>query len=124
MELYYLIYSSVPARPMNDDELKELLHVSREANLKYSVTGMLIYLPEMFMQLIEGQRAHIEQLYQNIRKDSRHFQVNTVREGPIDQRFFPDWTMAFKQDDTGRGDIDILALEDKKVWQIFDILDA
>lgn len=123
MELYYLIYTSVPARPMSDSELEELLRISREANSRYEITGMLISLPESFTQLIEDPKAHIEQLYQNIQKDQRHFRVTILREGSIDHRFFPDWTMAFKKQDTPGTHADALSLHDDKVLQLFDILE-
>jgi hypothetical protein len=123
MDLYYLIYTSVPARPLKDDELQELLRVAREANMRFKVTGMLICLPESFIQLIEGSKAHIEQLYQNIQKDKRHLRVTTLREGLINQRFFPGWAMALKEQDTSRSYVDVLSLQDQKVLQLFDILE-
>jgi hypothetical protein len=123
MDLYYLIYTSVPARPMKDAELQELLSVAREANSRFEVTGMLICMPESFIQLIEGSHAHIEQLYKNIQKDRRHFRVITLREGPIIQRFFPDWAMAVKRQATHGTNEDILGLQDEKVFQLFDILE-
>jgi hypothetical protein len=123
MDLYYLIYTSVPARPLKDDELQELLSVAREANMRFEVTGMLICLPESFIQLIEGSKAHIEQLYQNIQKDKRHLRVTTLREGLINQRFFPGWAMALKEQDTSRSYVDVLSLQDQKVLQLFDILE-
>ena len=108
---------------MTDAELQDLLRLSSEANSRFNVTGMLIYLTENFIQLIEGSKADIEQLYLNIKQDKRHFRVTTLREGPIDQRFFPDWAMAFKKQDAGNTDGAILGLQDKKVIQLFDILE-
>jgi hypothetical protein len=123
MDLYYLIYTSVPARPMKDAELQELLSIAREANSRFNVTGMLICLSESFIQLIEGPKQHIEQLYQNIQQDTRHLRVTTLREGPNDRRFFPDWTMAFKKRDDDAASNDILSLDDQRILQLFDILD-
>jgi hypothetical protein len=123
MDLYYLIYTSVPARPLKDDELQELLRIAREANMRFEITGMLICLPESFIQLIEGPMAHIEQLYQNIQKDRRHLRVTTLREGLVNQRFFPGWAMALKEQDTSHSYVDVLSLQDQKVLQLFDILE-
>ena len=124
MDLYYLIYTSVPAKAMNDIELQELLSVAREANSRFDVTGLLIGLPESFIQLIEGPRANIEQLYQNIMVDKRHYRVTTLREGLIDERFFPDWAMAFKQRDTQQFYQEALSLHDNRVLQLFDIIES
>jgi hypothetical protein len=113
MDLYYLIYTSIPAKPMDDMELQELLHISREANGRFQVTGMLIYLPESFIQLIEGPKAHIK----------RHLRVTTLRAGSMEHRFFPDWAMALKKQDIGETHAEILSLHDEKVLKLFDILD-
>lgn len=123
MDLYYLIYTSIPARPMTDAELQLLLNVAREANIRFNVTGMLICLPETFIQLIEGPKAHIEQLYYNIQKDKRHFRVVTLRESATNRRFFPDWAMAFKKADDHFENGNALDLDDTKVFQLFDILE-
>jgi hypothetical protein len=95
MDLYYLIYSSIPAKVLNEEELHDLLAVSRTANEIHHVTGMLLCLSGMYIQLIEGPKAEIIQLYKNIRNDSRHYQVTTLIEGDIEARFFPDWHMGY-----------------------------
>lgn len=123
MDLYYLIYTSVPVRQLHEAELQELLSVAREANSRFNVTGMLVCLPESFTQLIEGPKAHIEQLYQNIQQDKRHFRVTTLREGDIDKRYFPDWAMAFKKQGVAGSDPEVLDLLDEKVLQLYDVLE-
>lgn len=104
-------------------ELQDLLSLAREANARYDVTGMLLYLPESFIQLIEGPENHIEQLYQNIQKDQRHFRVTTLREGIIEKRFYPNWSMAFNKQHTADTGDEILSPQDGKVLQLFDILE-
>jgi hypothetical protein len=123
MDLYYLIYTSTPAKVLTDAELHKLLHTSRQENSRFEVTGMLICLPESYIQLIEGPKPHIDQLYQNIRQDKRHFRVTTLNEGSIDRRFFPDWAMALKKPNPNATDADVLTLDDERVLQLFDILE-
>jgi hypothetical protein len=123
MDLYYLIYTSTPAKVLTDAELHKLLHTSRQENSRFEVTGMLICLPESYIQLIEGPKPHIEQLYQNIQQDKRHFRVTTLNEGSIDRRFFPDWAMALKKPNTNATGADVLTLDDERVLQLFDILE-
>lgn len=123
MDLYYFIYTSTPAKILTEAELNELLKTSREANTRFEVTGMLICLPESYIQLIEGPKPHIEQLYRNIQHDKRHLRVTTLREAPIENRFFPDWTMAFKRSDPTITGFDVLNLDAERVLQLFDILD-
>lgn len=122
MELYYLVYTSSPAKAMDDAALQELLALSRNANAHFSITGMLLYFPDSFIQLIEGPKAHLEQLYKNIQQDKRHFRVTTLREGPITRRFFPDWAMAFEQQDSA-AHIDALSLNDERVMALLNVLE-
>lgn len=97
MALYYLIYSSIPARALSDAELDELLDTARSANSGHGVTGMLICFKDLYVQLIEGEEAEIKQLYKNLLIDPRHYRVQTLKEGEINKRFFPDWSMGFER---------------------------
>lgn len=123
MNLYYYIYTSTPAKMLTEAELQELMEVAREANSRFEVTGMLICLPESYIQLIEGPKFHIEQLYQNIQQDKRHLRVTTLRQASIETRFFADWAMAFKRSDPNIMSLDVLNLDAERVLQLFDILD-
>ncbi len=124
MDLYYLIYTSTPAKIMDDESLVELLNTSREANNRFGITGMLLYLPDSFIQLIEGPRDHVEQLYRNIQRDMRHLRITTLQGGPIFKRFCPDWAMAFEKRQDIEAGPDHLSLEDEKVLELFGIMDG
>ena len=124
MDLYYVIYTSEPANVMSDAELQQLLETAREANRLFNITGMLICLPDSYIQIIEGPKPQIEQLYKNIQRDKRHMRVTTLREASIDHRFFPNWAMAFKKSELCSTDNDILNLQDEKVLQLFDLLES
>jgi hypothetical protein len=124
MELYHIIYTSTPIRQLNDEELKELLHVSREANIRFQVTGMLICLADSYTQLIEGPKQHIEQLFNNIKRDKRHWQVTTLREGTIVSRFFPDWAMAFEKHNSTIAEQGLVGTTDEKVLKLFTIIES
>jgi hypothetical protein len=123
MDLYHLVYTSSPAKVFDDSALEELLTMSREANSRFDVTGVLMYLPDSFIQLIEGPKQHITRLYANIKRDKRHLRVTTLREGPITDRFFSDWAMAFQRTATFKSPIDPLTLQDEKVLRLFGILE-
>jgi len=123
MKLYYLVYTSTPGKRLTEAEMQNLLEVSREANRRFEVTGLLLCLTDSYIQLIEGPKAHIEQLYKNIQRDQRHFRVTTLCEGAITSRHYPGWAMAYqKQDITSTSSAD-LSLVDEQVLQLFDIID-
>jgi hypothetical protein len=123
MELYHLIYTSTPGKLMADAELKILLNVSRQANIRFEVTGILVCLPDSYIQLIEGPKQHIEQLFKNIQRDTRHFRVTTLFEGPIKQRFYPGWAMAYKKQNAAFEHGASLSIQDEQVLQLLEIID-
>ena len=93
--MYYLIYLSSSVKPMNHDQLSTLLQQCRDNNQKNGVTGMLLYQNGTFMQMLEGDKQVILDLYDEIRKDDRHTGFHTVLAGEIAKRNFEDWSMGF-----------------------------
>jgi Sensors of blue-light using FAD len=95
MALYEIIYVSLAARDLPPEELAQLLDKARAHNAAQGVTGMMIYHRREFMQLLEGEQATVQALYDRIASDPRHQQLRIFWEGPIHERGFPDWGMAF-----------------------------
>jgi biotin carboxylase len=81
---------------MDHDELLDILSVSRVNNRKHDITGMLIYGEGVFIQLIEGDKNIIDQVYTKISADPRHKNIIKMAEGDLTQRNFPEWEMGFK----------------------------
>jgi hypothetical protein len=90
-----LVYVSKSSLRFSQRDLTDLLTKSRDHNLAVDITGLLLYADGNFMQLLEGNQKRIEELMVRIKRDSRHHDVNILEEGPIAQRSFPDWSMAF-----------------------------
>ncbi len=108
---------------MTDKQLEELLAVSRRENEIHNITGMLLCLPETYIQLIEGPENEIKQLYLNLEKDRRHHNVITLREGPSHKRYFPAWSMGYDQRNISVKNPDgSFDLSDERVFDLFDIL--
>ena len=93
--MFYLIYISSAVELMDDDALLFLLDQSREKNLTLDVTGMLVYQDGAFMQMLEGDKQVVLDLYKTICADSRHKGVMTMLTGDIQKRNFEDWSMGF-----------------------------
>jgi hypothetical protein len=94
--MYFLIYSSYAVPGLNEEELKSMLVQSRKRNKEHLVTGLLLYFDGKFLQLIEGEKQTIKQLYHNITNDGRHSGVLLLKDGDIDVRYFADWSMGFR----------------------------
>jgi len=99
-----LIYSSVATDSFDDDALADLLAQSRTANARNDVTGMLLFRNGYFLQLLEGPDAAVRGKMATIKTDPRHTKVTMLVEELIEERQFPEWTMAFAP--TSEADLD------------------
>ncbi len=95
--MYHLVYISYVSRPLREDDLIDILNTSRLNNKKNGITGMLVYLNEKFIQVLEGEYEAVNNVYKEIASDVRHRKVTTILEGNTEQRIFKDWSMGFKK---------------------------
>ena len=79
-----------------DEELKEILTVSRENNAAKNITGILIYNDGNILQVLEGAKKDLHQLYGTISQDSRHHGCILLQDTPSQTRSFGEWSMGFK----------------------------
>tara|TARA_R110002094_G_scaffold218494_1_gene190090 strand:+ start:185 stop:589 length:405 start_codon:yes stop_codon:yes gene_type:complete len=96
-QLTQLIYVSSAKELLGEQELNNMLALARKANKSHQITGLLLYKEGNFMQVIEGNKNDIEQLFANITKDDRHTGIILLLKETITQREFPNWSMAFKK---------------------------
>lgn len=92
----YLIYISTAQRPLSEQELTDILTVSRSKNERNQITGVLLYSEGSFIQFLEGDAESLNQTYQAIVNDNRHKNIIKLASGVITERSFPDWTMGFR----------------------------
>ncbi len=90
-----LVYCSKAKQNTDSIKIVDILKTSRAYNQKFNTTGCLVFHNDIFVQIIEGDSKNIHQLFQNIEKDDRHYDVNLLWEGHIPKRNFSDWSMAF-----------------------------
>ena len=82
---------------MSKDEWLNLLGIFQKNNTAIDVTGLLLYNGHgICIQVLEGEQAVIETLYDKIQRDFRHRCVNYIGKKVIEKRSFPNWTMGFK----------------------------
>jgi hypothetical protein len=91
--LVRLMYASRAAKPLDPEELAQILRQARTTNPKLGVTGVLCSSGELFIQVIEGGRAAVNRLYNRIIADSRHTEVTLLSYEEIDERRFAGWAM-------------------------------
>ena len=92
---YRLIYSSEATAEMERTDLEQMLEESRLRNARRGITGVLVFVDGVFLQVLEGERDDVEDLMVSIRRDPRHRNIKVFHEEEIDRRAFPAWRMAY-----------------------------
>jgi hypothetical protein len=88
-----LVYISRPVTPVTHAVI-EFVPIAQEKNVKHNITGLIISNESFYLQLIEGPREEISQLYSNIIKDGRHADIVLLRYTDVRVREFGNWSMA------------------------------
>ncbi len=87
------LYASRPAVPLTPDVMDSILHQSRRNNPRLGITGMLCMSDDVFIQVLEGGRDAVCDLYKMIAGDNRHGNVRILVYEEITERRFGHWTM-------------------------------
>mmetsp|Transcript_8305 Transcript_8305/g.30648 ORF Transcript_8305/g.30648 Transcript_8305/m.30648 type:complete len:563 (-) Transcript_8305:1923-3611(-) len=65
--------------PLTKKELHELVQVSQKNNARHSITGVLILCHDTFLQTLEGDKSHIMELIERIKRDRRNKELTVIR---------------------------------------------
>lgn len=95
--LVELLYCSVSVAPqITDADLEHILACARRRNLEAGITGMLLYYRGEFVQILEGRKKSVENVYEKfIGPDLKHTALNKVYQNTISHRSFSEWSMGF-----------------------------
>ena len=95
--IYRIIYLSSATKLLSNNELKNLLSNSKTKNITNEITGLLLYIDGDFLQVIEGNKKDVLNLFELIKTDNRNRFVIPVFSDFVEKRQFPDWSMGFSQ---------------------------
>ena len=87
------LYASRAAAGTSAAVLDDILSQSRRNNPDKGITGLLCVSDHVFIQLLEGGRDEVCDLYHAIVRDPRHEHVRLLAYDEITQRQFGKWTM-------------------------------
>ena len=95
--LVELLYNSASVQSqLTDLDLDHILASARRRNVAEKITGMLLYYRGEFVQILEGEKASVENIYQKfIGPDLRHTALDKVHQNTISHRSFSEWSMGF-----------------------------
>ena len=93
VKIFALVYLSRVARAVRFDDALAIAERSAVENGKQGLTGMLLYTPSHFIQVLEGEEAMVRARFERICKDPRHSHVRILSERFVSERRFSAWSM-------------------------------
>ena len=87
------LYASRAAAPLKPAVIEGILEQSRTQNPPRGITGILCYSGDVFIQVLEGGRDEVCELFNSIVRDQRHTHVRLLAYDEIRERKFSNWTM-------------------------------
>ena len=95
--LFRVIYVSrnLLPEPAAEAELGRILDRARQRNAALGVTGALLFSGDCFAQVLEGPAPAVEAVFEAIQHDPRHSDVVVLEAGPVPEREFGAWSMAY-----------------------------
>ena len=93
--LVRLIYASRAIESIGAELIDEILAESRAENPVHGITGVLCVCQsgDVFLQVLEGGREAVNNLYNNLLRDRRHRDVMLLDYAEIVERRFAGWRM-------------------------------
>jgi len=93
--LHQVIYLS--HLTVKEDSIGNILEAALRHNPRHDITGMMLYSGGDVLQVLEGPKNPVLDLFEKIKLDARHTEVFTVLNEPLAARHFPQWTMGYKK---------------------------
>lgn len=90
-----LIYASEVTAALNPAAVSQIVAAASTRNARLQVTGMLAFDSGHFLQVLEGRRSVLGELFARIAADPRHCRIELMEVRPVDERLFPHWAMGF-----------------------------
>lgn len=101
---YEVIYVSTIAPGVPVSAVAAIAGKARRFNAENNITGLLIFDGMRFCQQLEGAQKEVLALMERIREDSRHDKVEIFHHGPLAERRFRNFSLAF----TSVEDVEVL----------------
>ena len=92
-----LVYYSEASPNLTSEDISDILETARDFNSKNSITGCLLYHNSEFLQVLEGKKKIVLDLFTSIKKDKRHSSVTLIATDNINEKKFSDWSMTYHE---------------------------
>ena len=92
---FQLTYHSIARPDLNEQDIRDIMEVSMKNNAELNITGCLIYHNNFFLQILEGEKEVVLELFDRIKLDDRNDQVTLLSTDDSKSRIFKEWAMAY-----------------------------
>ena len=93
--MFELLYTSISEVPLTKKQCKDLLGQSQRNNHLNDITGIILFDGYLFLHLLEGEKDKVLNLFDKIKDDPRHTEVDCLYYGDIAERSYGDWSMGY-----------------------------
>lgn len=93
--IYQLSYRSRATYPRGHLTDLDIMRRAIAVNSERGLTGFLGRHHQIFIQILEGDKADVQEVMAQIERDPRHFELEILSQGFVKQRDFADWSMGY-----------------------------
>ena len=94
--MFALVYRSKAIPGFGRVQIQEMLEKARPYNSEQGISGCLLFHEGEFLQYLEGNQIRVLELFDKIKKDPRHTDIDLISHGERPDRWFKGWEMAFE----------------------------
>jgi hypothetical protein len=109
--IHRVIYISRVVRQVRFADVEAIAQSAVARNTASGLTGLLLYTPSHFIQVIEGEEAKVNATVARIELDPRHSDMRVVDSREVSEREFDAWAMVARQLPALKQDLDQLKVE-------------
>lgn len=91
--MHRLIYKSSAVSGIDKKTFREILYISAQKNRQKGVTGALLATESHYLQVLEGEYAAVNSIFQEIANDRRHDKIEIITFTTAPKRIFSGWKM-------------------------------
>ena len=91
-----LLYVSTKSTSITEQDISMIVESSSVNNAELEITGVLLEYNNCFLQYLEGPEYNVLRLYDTIKRDNRHSNIQLIQNKYIQERIFSDWSMILK----------------------------
>jgi uncharacterized protein (DUF1330 family) len=121
--MYQLIYYSTASAALTKDDIEDILNQARTFNAANDISGCLLFHEGFFLQILEGDETVVKELFEKIKKDTRHTGVKFLVDGETTERAFNKWRMAYRELDANDLDEISKMLLDENLVSLSEVTD-